>query len=185
MSTISLREKRLAVITVLIILYAIVGFTARKRLDAWRASRVTAKTAATELQNRRELIAADDAWRQRYHEMSNLMPVFSIADKVDTHWLKIMDDAATKSDIIIGARKVTRETLVGDVYEMAIECNEWRGSTSALVKFLYELQKAGVMLDIRSLVVRPDSKNPANLTGRFTLFCAYMREAPPAGGTTP
>ena len=180
MSAVSLREKRLVIITVLVILYAVVGFTARKRLDAWDNLRRETQAAKDDFVQRRALIAARPKWTKDYLDVRSLMPPFSATAKVETHWLKILDDAATASGITIGSRRPTPERIVGDVCEISIECNDWKGTIENLVQFLYELHRAGAMLDIRTLHIRPDSRNPANLSGRFTLYCAYMRETPPA-----
>jgi len=185
MSAVSLREKRLVIVTILVLLYAVVGFTARKRLDGWQTLRVETEAARSDYQLRSALIAAGPKWKKDFLEVQSLMPRFAATTRVDTHWLKILDDAAAVSGITIGSRQVSRETLVGDVYEISIQCNDWKGTLDQLVHFLYELHRAGAMLDVRTLFIRPDSKNPANLSGQFTLYCAFMRETTPATGTTP
>jgi len=67
---------------------------------------------------------------------------------------------------------------VGDVYEMAIDCKEWDGTLDALVHFLYGLESAGVMLDMRQMFIRPSPVDHSHLKGSFVLYCAYMREGP-------
>jgi len=180
MSAVSLREKRLVIITLLVILYAVVGFTARKRLDDWRILRQETTDAKENLRLRRLLIANVDDWAQRYRGVRTLMPVFAANARVDTHWRRILDEAAASSGITIGSIRVVSEEPVGDVWEMTIECRDWKGTLENLVNFLYKLHLAGAMLDIRTLYIRPDSKNPENLSGQFTLSCAFMRETPPA-----
>lgn len=184
MAAISVREQRLIIITLLVILYAVLGFTLRGRLDNWRAARKQAGELRTQITDRRMLIGSWQTWDNLYADLSSLMPLFETETKVETYFYKIMDDAAAKTDMSITRRRVRSEELKGDVHEIAIECTDWRGTIDALVKFLYELQKNGVMLDVRSLFIRPESNNPANLQGSFTLYCAFMRTAP-ANGNTP
>ena len=76
MSAVSLREKRLVIATVLVILYAIIGFTARKRLDNWKLLRVEAAATKNELQLRNATIDARPDWEQRYLDVRHLMPQF-------------------------------------------------------------------------------------------------------------
>jgi len=180
MIAVSLREKRLVIITLLVILYAVIGFTARKRLDEWSILRRETQAAKGDLVKSRALIAAGPLWKQRYLDVQTLMHVFTATARVDTHWRKILDDAADASGLTLGSHRVVSEEAVGDVREMTIECRDWKGTTENLVDFLYALHKAGVMLDIRQLHIRPDSRNPSQLSGQFTLSCAFMRETPPA-----
>ena len=184
MSAVSLREKRLVIITLLIVAYAVVGFTARKRLDAWERERRAANAAKSEYRDRENLIGRHEHWKQKYEDVRDLMPVFPHDARVDTHWLKVLDDKAHIAGITIGKRQPPVEKLDGDVYEMTIECTDWKGSLEGILQFLYQLQLAGVMLDVRTLFVRPVPQTPGQLTGRFTFVCSYMR-APPSAGETP
>ena len=186
MSAISTREKRLVIITVLAILYTVVGLMARGRLAAWKRLRDDAAEAREELRTRKLLIEVRDDWIQRYDDVSHLMHNFSAdapTQVISTHWRAILNDTANHAGFNIGStRPLEEKRAIGNVHEMAFECNDWKGSLEALVNFLYELQAAGVMLDVRTLVIRPD-RVPGNLTGRLTLYCAYMRETPQTGNT--
>jgi len=85
-----------------------------------------------------------------------------------------MDSVATRNGFTIARRQTGKEAEVGDVYELPIDCKDWEGSLESLVKFLYDLNREGAMLDVRQLYVRPSNK-PGYLKGTFTLYCAYMR----------
>ena len=61
---------------------------------------------------------------------------------------------------------------------MTLDCKEWEGSLEALVHFLYDLESKGVMLDMRSMYIKPNPADRTHLKGSFVIYCAYMRERP-------
>jgi hypothetical protein len=176
MMTIAPREKALAAATIVVLLFGALGLSAKGRLELWRARRAEYAARTVELGRQRLLIANAADWESRYAELKDLMPLFPADKQVDTYWMGTMDALASKNGLSISKRQVGAEKLAGDVYEFTIECREWEGSLEALVKFLYDLQAEGVMLDMRQLFVRPHPNNPGMLRGSFTLACAYLRE---------
>lgn len=176
MSAVSSKEKNMLMITVVVVLYAFAALCFKKQLASWKTEQKIYATAQKKLQDEKALIAAKDEWTAKYELMRDLMPVFPYEKDVDTHWLNIMDSAATRNGFMIARRQTNKEAVVGDVYELPIDCKDWEGTLEALVKFLYDLNKEGAMLDVRQLFVRPSTK-PGYLKGTFTLYCAYMRGA--------
>jgi len=176
MTAISIRERNLLVITVLIVLYGLIGFSARKQLDKLKLARNSYTLAKEQLALEREMISARPVWQQNYDELRTLMPVFPADKAVDTHWLGVMDAAATRQKLNIVKRQTGKENKVGEVYEFAIECREWDGRLDALIHFLHDLENEGVMLDMRQLYIRPHPQKPGLLRGTFMLSCAYMRD---------
>lgn len=178
--TISGREKTMAAITGVVLMYGVLGLVAKGRVEAWRLKREEYRQTIQRIERERGLIAQRGALEKRYAGVKDLMPVFPADKPVDTYWLGVMDKAASKNNLVISKRQVGAEKLVGDVYEIAIECKEWEGSLDSLVHFLYDLEVDGVMLDVRQLFMRPSPVDHSRLRGSFVLFCAYMRERPTA-----
>jgi hypothetical protein len=176
--TMSGREKAIAAITIVSLLYGVLGLLARGRLDTWRVKRDAYRHACSLLDQERTLIRQRPEWQKKYAAVHDLMPVFPVDKPVDTYWLSVMDNAASSNRLNILKRQVGGEALVGDVYEMAIDCKEWDGTLDALVHFLYGLESAGVMLDMRQMFIRPSPVDHSHLKGSFVLYCAYMRERP-------
>lgn len=174
MSTVSPREKNMLLITVVIVLYAFAALSFKKQMANWKTAEKVYVAAQKKCQEEKDLIAARDEWVERYEKLRERMPVFPYEKDVDTHWLNIMDTAATRNGLSIARRQTNKEAEVGDVYELPIDCKDWEGTLESLVKFLYDLNQAGSMLDVRQLYVRPSNK-PGLLKGTFTLYCAYMR----------
>jgi hypothetical protein len=183
--TMSGREKAIAAITLVVLLYGVLGLLAGKRLDAWRAKRLEYRQACVTLDQQRKLIAQRQLWQKNYGAVRDLMPVFPADKPVDTYWLGVMDNAASANKLNILKRLVGGEKLVGDVYELSIDCKEWEGTLDALVHFLYSLESAGVMLDMRQMFIRPSPADHSRLKGSFVLYCAYMRERPAARTPAP
>jgi hypothetical protein len=175
MSTVTSREKTMLVVAVVAVLYAMAALSYKTQTARWKAEEIIYRAAQKKVREERALIAARDEWSNRYEQMRGLMPVFPYDQDVDTHWLNVMDAAAMRNGLIISRRQTGKEAEVGDVYELPIECKGWDGTLEALVKFLYDLQKEGAMLDVRQLFVQPVSGKPGSLKGTFTLTCAYMR----------
>ena len=188
MSAVSPKEKNMLMIAVVVVLYAFAALCFKKQLANWKTEQKIYAAAQKKLQDENALIAAKDEWTAKYEKMRDLMPVFPYEKDVDTHWLNIMDSAATRNGFMIARRQTIKEAEVGDVYELPIDCKDWEGSLESLVQFLYDLNKEGAMLDVRQLFVRPSTK-PGYLKGTFTLDCAYMRgdveKRPAAEGQKP
>ena len=174
MNAVSPREKNMLMVTVVIVLYAFAALSFKKQVANWKAAQRVYATAQKELQEESALIAARADWAARYEQVRELMPVFPRDKDVDTHWLNLMDQTATKNGLAIARRQTNKEAEVGDVFELPIDCKDWEGTLESLVKFLYDLNQEGAMLDVRQLYVRPSNK-PGVLKGTFTLYCAYMR----------
>lgn len=172
------REKAIASITLIVLLYGVLGLLARGRLDAWQAKRIVYREICSTLEQERKLLTQQALWRKNYEAVRSLMPVFPADKQVDTYWLGVMDNAASNNRLNILKRQVGAEQLVGDVYEMTLDCKEWEGSLEALVHFLYDLESKGVMLDMRSMYIKPNPADRTHLKGSFVIYCAYMRERP-------
>jgi len=184
--TMSNREKVTASITLVVLLFGVLGLLSKGPLENWRLKRLQYRQACDELVRAESTIQERSKWEQQYAGVRDLMPVFALDKPVETHWLGVMDNAASANGLTILKRQVGSEKLVGDVYEMAIDCKEWEGTLDALVRFLYTLESTGVMLDMRQMYIRPNPADHSRLRGSFSLYCAYMRKkdaAPVKPGT--
>ena len=76
------------------------------------------------------------------------------------------------------SREAGKETLRGNMYEVAVNC-KWEGKLESLTRFLFDLQKEDVILDVSELTISPNEKKV--LRGGFTVYCSYSRIPPPGG----
>ena len=162
-------------VAAVVLLYALGGLSYKKQSENWKRSEKVYLAAQKKVKDERALIAARDEWTDRYEQMRDLMPVFPYEQDVDTYWLNIMDQAASRNGLTIARRQTGKEAEVGDVFELPIDCKGWEGSLESLVKFLYDLQKEGAMLDVRQIFIQPVAGKAGILKGTFVLTCAYMR----------
>lgn len=170
-------EQTLATVTVLAILFGILGLKLKPGLEEWRERTATLETLRRVRTESRNLIDQGPQWRENYESFKDQMPVFEPGRQVDTYWMSIMDRLADEFKVSITRRQVGREVLVGDVYEFSTDC-QWEAPLDAFTRFLCAMQDAGAMLDVRELVIRTNSTRKGYLRGSFTLYCAYMRGEP-------
>jgi hypothetical protein len=169
------RESVLLLLTAAVALFGISAMLARPKVEEWKTLRISQREVAAEIEAEQELIASRAKWQKEFEELSQYLPRYSATKKMDIHWLSIMDNLAAKHKVRISRRQVGDEKRVGDVYEMPIECRDWEGELEPIVRFLFDMQVQGVMLDIRQIFIKP--LKGAKLRGRFTLYCAYTRES--------
>jgi len=163
--------------TAAVALFAGTALLARPKVDAWRDVRREQAEVRDQIERERRLLQTKDSWQKQFAELTKIIPVYPADKKMDVHWLSIMDELARKHGVNISKRQVGEEKKVGDVYELPIEGREWEGKLDAIVHFLFDLQSQGAMLDVRQLLIKPkEQKSDGVLRGRFTLYCAYMRE---------
>jgi Tfp pilus assembly protein PilO len=174
MSTLSFKEKNLLLILGVVLLYGVAALSYKPKMTSLNIAKRNYEREAKKLQEERALIAARNDWTQRYETMRSMMPPFPYERDVVTYWLSMMDAAASRQGLTISNRQANKEVEVGDVYELPIDCSSWEGTLEQLVKFLYDLDQKGAMLDMRQLTIRTSTKQ-GFLKGSFTLYCAYMR----------
>lgn len=180
----STREWGLALATGAVVLYT-AGFMllVKPRLEELRTLRQRQADTRWQIERDTALAGERARWEGELDAMLAKLPRQPADKRMDVHWLAVMDQLAARHGIAISRRQAGEEQKQGDIYELPLECREWEGSLEALVRFLFALREEGGMFDMRQLLVRPKAKNL--LRGRFTLYCAYMREATGAGAAGP
>ena len=169
------REAVLGLATVAVALFAVTLTVAKPRIQQWKTLAGQRGEVKAQIERARKLIIDRQKWEKQYKELSKMMPTLPAAKNPDAYWLEIMDNIAVRNGVKISKRQAGEEKKQGDIYELPVECKEWEGTLDAIVHFLFDMQSEGAMLDIRQLLVKPQGKGI--LRGRFTLYCAYMREA--------
>ena len=177
MNTMSLKDKATLAVVGMILLYVFAaGLWFLSQEAAWKKAAKNYKKACARYAEECQLIAQKSEWYNAYEEAKRAMPSFEAGKATDTTWLEKMDEIAKKHFITISKRQTSKETSVGDVFELEIDVNPWEGALESLVKFMHELENTDSgMFDIKALKIQPSSKK-GYLRGSFTLTCAYMRE---------
>lgn len=170
----SRREVAFGLATGVVALFGLSSIVAKSRIEHWRDVSKAQDKCLEQIEKDKVTAGERGKWSKRFEEINTVVPPFPADKKMDVHWLSVMDNSASKNGVVISKRRVGEEKRIGDLYEMPIECQECEGSLEAIVRFLFELQEQGAMLDVRQLLLKP--KSAAVLRGRFTLYCAYTRQ---------
>ena len=170
----SRREAVFGLMTGMVALFGLSAIAAKPAFDRWVELRRDRAAGLQQIQKDKLMAGERDKWSTRFGEINKVLPPFPADRKMDVHWLSVMDDLASKNGVVISKRRVGDEKKLGDLYEMSIDCQDCEGTLEAMVRFLFDLQQQGAMLDIRQLLLKP--KSATVLRGRFTLYCAYTRQ---------
>lgn len=173
---VSSREMILAILTGAVVLFGVTILVVRPKVDQLREMRQRQEQVAGEIQVYRSLAEQRGQWEKEQSALKGLMVRFPAEQKMDVHWLSVMDRLASKNGLSILRRKANPEEPQGDVYRMTIECSQWEGTLDAIVRFLVDLQSEGVMFDVRQLRIKTGKRDL--LEGGFTLSCTYVKDAP-------
>ena len=170
----SQRELILAMATGTIVLFGLSVILSKSKIEEWKEIGKKQEELSIKIQRNQETIHSREIWQKKLSELQQALPEYAADKKMDVQWLSTMDQLATKHGVKILKRQAGEEKVVGDVYELPIECKEWEGNLNAIVHFLFDLQNQGAMLDIRQLQAKPKSGDV--LRGYFSLYCAYAKQ---------
>ena len=172
--TSSQREIALAVATVFVAVFAGTFVWGRKRYETYRDIRGERKAIETIVAADREMIAMKDETEAELAARRDVLMVFPEGRDMSSYWMSRIESIADKTGVKLIKRVARREVQKGDMFEIPIEFTEWEADLTSLVRFLYEIQSAGGMLDVRELLVRPRGGDV--LKGRCNVYCIYRRE---------
>lgn len=168
------RELMLAMATGAVVLFGLSVILSKSKIEEWKEITKKQEELSAQIQRNQETINSRDVWLKKLGELQQALPEYPADKKMDVQWLSTMDQVAVKHGVKILKRQAGEEKVVGDVYELPIECKEWEGNLGAIVHFLFDLQSQGAMLDIRQLQVKPKAGDV--LRGYFSLYCAYAKQ---------
>ena len=180
---VSPRELMLLEATLAIALFGGTAVLARPKFEEWKLVRKGQAQTRQDIELDERLLSQRDTWEAKFDELKSELPEHDQGQRVDVHWMRLMQKLATQHEVEIKKRQVGEEIQSGDVYELPIKCLEWEGDLNSLVRFLYDLQSQGGTLDVRELLIKPNKKKA--LRGRFLLYCAYTRVSNEAAANAP
>jgi len=171
---ISSRETVLFLATAGIGLFGVTALLARPRFEEWKDLHVTQRQVIDSIERSNRLIAGRAAVEAEYDSLTGKFPPVDKKAESKVHWLTTVEEIASKRGLKLLAHKIGKESDLGDICELTIDCSKWEGTIDALVHFLFDLQQKDAMVDVQYLRIKP--KDKALRTGRFILSCAYMRK---------
>ena len=171
---ISVRESYLMLLTVSVVLIGLTAVLGRSKIEELRDLRRQQQEYRDSIERNRRLLSQKDKWEKRMEQNKGLMLTVAKDKKMDVFLTEKMEKLAGRRNLKIIRHEIGKEHKEGLVYELPIECRDWEGTIDSLVHFLFDIQDRDAMLDIRYLRIKP--KNKTIRKGRFSLYCAYMRE---------
>jgi Tfp pilus assembly protein PilO len=175
---VSPREMVLVWITGVVALGGLTFFLIDPQIRAWKGLAEKKATLERDVTKQKYLISQAPNWESKLKALKQKLPTHPQGKDVCTDLQILIERLAKMNGLNLISREAEKETLKGSMYEVAINC-KWEGKLAALTRFLFDLQKEDVILDISHLSISPNEK--LVLRGGFTVYCSYSRTAP-AGG---
>jgi hypothetical protein len=177
---ISSREMILAWIAGVAALGGLTYLLVEPTLKEWALLEGKKAESLRQVGNQKRLIAQSANWEAKLSELKKKLPTHPQGKDVTTDLQILIEKLARVNGLNLISREAEKETLRGNMYEVAVNC-KWEGKLEALTRFLFDIQKEDVILDVSQLTISPNEKKV--LRGGFTVYCSYSR-IPPAGGET-
>jgi Tfp pilus assembly protein PilO len=175
---VSPREMILVWVTGVVALGGLTFFLVDPQIKELKVLSEDQSTLRREVEKNKYLIAQLPKWEAQLKGLKKKLPTHPQGKDVSTDLQILIERLAKANGLNLISRDADKETLKGSMYEVAINC-KWEGKLAALTRFLFDLQKEDVILDISQLSISPNEK--LVLRGGFTIYCSYSR-VPPAGG---
>ena len=121
--------------------------------------------------NQKRLIAQSSRWEAKLSELKKKLPTHPQGKDVTTDLQILIEKLARANGLTLISREAEKETLRGNMYEVAVNC-KWEGKLEALTRFLFDIQKEDVILDVSQLTISPNEKKV--LRGGFTVYCLSL-----------
>ena len=158
---ISPREMILAWMTGVVALGGLTYLLVEPQTKDWQILNDKRTEANRQVENQKRLISQAGKWNARLAELKKRLPTHPPGKDVTTDLQILIERLAKANTLTLINREAEKETLRGNMYEVAVDC-KWEGKLESLTRFLFDLQKEDVILDIR-----------------FTVYCSYSRATPP------
>jgi Tfp pilus assembly protein PilO len=168
----------LAWVTGIVALAGLTYLLVEPELKEWKTQEGKKADALRQVGNQKRLIAQSSRWEARLAELKKKLPTHPQGKDVTTDLQVLIERLAKANGLILISREAEKESLRGNMYEVAVNC-KWEGKLEALTRFLFDIQKEDVILDVSQLTISPNEKKV--LRGGFTVYCSYSRLSPPGG----
>lgn len=175
---ISPREMVLVWITGSIALMGLTFILCAPRIKEWKSFQDKQAVMNRKLEVTQNLVSQGPKWDARLAEIRKKLPLYAPDKDVTADLLIKIERIANAHGLNLPSRDLEKETLKGDMYELAANC-KWEGKLESLVRFLFDLQQEDAILDVSQLSVSPSEKK--GLRGSFTVYCSYSRNQPGGG----
>jgi len=174
---VSSREMVLIWITGFVALAGVTYLLVDPQLKEWNSLDTKKQESARQVANLKRLISQAPKWDSKLAEQKKKLPTHPQGKDVTTDLQILIERLAKANGLNLISREAGKETLRGNMYEVSVNC-KWDGKLESLTRFLFDLQKEDVILDVSELIISPNEKKV--LRGGFVVYCSYSR-VPSAG----
>ncbi len=175
MTPLSRHDRVLLAVTVAVVMFGILGATAKRRIARIRDDRRRIERVESDIRAQRAKIDARDEWMAQYDRVRDRMPVVSTTEQVEAKWFSMMYEKAQQAGLDLPKLGKQAERERDGVCLLPLEARDWKGTLQSLVDFIVSLEAEGAMFEISRLHVKPVPKEQGYLNGSFTLTCAFLR----------
>lgn len=175
---VSPREMILLWITGVVALGGLTYLIVDPQIKQWNSLDGKRSDVERQLGLQKRLIDQGPKWNAKLAELKKRLPTYPQGKDVTTDLQILIERLAKANAVNLISREAEKETLRGNMYEVAVNC-KWEGKLEALTRFLFDLQKEDVILDVSQLTISPNEKKV--LRGGFTVYCSYSRVGAPGG----
>lgn len=173
------REMLLGWMTGLVILVALSVWICAPKIGNWKDMREQGETIKKRIVMAEHLVAQREQWNKRLADIAQKLSKYPPDDDVTADYLKILENVVRENGVTLSQRRPQKEKKQKDIYQMAIDCT-WEADLGSLVRFLFELEKQKVTLDIDDLNISLVAGGKGRLKGNFALICIYTRSGTPS-----
>ena len=175
---ISPREMILVWVTGVVALGGLTFFLVDPQLKEWKLLAEKKSALERDVDKQKYLISQAPKWDAQLKGLKKKLPTHPQGKDVTTDLQILIERLARANNLNLISREAEKETLRGNMYEVAVNC-KWDGKLESLTRFLFDLQKEDVILDISQLSISPNEK--LVLRGGFTIYCSYSRVSSASG----
>jgi hypothetical protein len=172
----SAREWALAAATAIVGLGALTWQIGQPRVAQWRKLDQERRALEGRRQIAERMAARRPEAEGRLRALLKQVPSYPPDRDVTAELLRTMESLAARNTLVLVRREAEKEKIAGELHEVAIN-GTWQGSLESLVRFLFDAQTQGILLDVRQLNITP-ARVGGGLSGTFSIACAYTREGP-------
>ena len=172
------RELGLVWMTGLVALAGVTYLLVDPQLKEWKSLDSKKADAVQQVDIQKRLIDQGPDWNAKLVALKKRLPTYAQGKDVTTDLQILIERLAAANRLTLISREAEKEVNKGNMCEVAVNC-KWEGKLEALTRFLFDLQKEDVILDISQLTIAPNERKL--LRGGFSVYCSYSR-VPPVGG---
>ena len=169
------REYILAWITAVIVLFGLTAIIVMPKIREIGRLREDGVKFQRKLTVAERTVSQKGDWDKRLQALQSRLNQYPQGKDVTADMLIALERIAAKHPLKMISRDVEKETVHGDLYELAINC-KWEGNLQGIVAFLFDLQSEGVMMDTSQISIAPNERRV--LRGSMIVNAAYCRPTP-------